>query len=61
MTIYERALEMIPEGQTIGLGSGRASMEFIRLLGKKYQQGFRVRGVILKRARAAPVNCARRI
>lgn len=45
ITIYERAVELIRPGQTIGLGSGRASTEFIRLLGKKVQEGLNVRGV----------------
>jgi ribose 5-phosphate isomerase A len=44
MTIYERALDFIPEGSTVGLGSGRASTEFIKLLGARVKQGFKVRG-----------------
>ena len=32
-TIYQRALEMIEGGMIVGLGSGRASTEFIKLLG----------------------------
>ena len=39
MTIYERALEFIQEGDVVGLGSGRASTEFIRLLGQRVQGG----------------------
>ncbi len=39
------ALEMIPPDSIIGLGSGRASMEFVRGLGARVKQGFRVRGV----------------
>jgi ribose 5-phosphate isomerase A len=44
VTIYERALEFIPEGATVGLGSGRASTEFIKLLGQRVKDGFKVRG-----------------
>jgi ribose 5-phosphate isomerase A len=44
MTIYERALEFIPEGGTVGLGSGHASTEFIKLLGARVQAGFQIRG-----------------
>ena len=29
MTIYERALELVPNDSTIGLGSGRAADAFI--------------------------------
>ena len=35
MTIYERALELIPDGTAIGLGSGRAAWAFVRLLGER--------------------------
>ncbi len=45
-TIYERAAEMIEPGLVVGLGSGRASTEFIKLLGDKVQDhNFNVRGV----------------
>ena len=44
MTIYERALEFIPKGATVGLGSGRASTEFIKLLGQRVKEGFQIRG-----------------
>jgi ribose 5-phosphate isomerase A len=43
MTIYERALEFVADGSTIGVGSGRASSEFIRLLGARVRAGLRVR------------------
>jgi ribose 5-phosphate isomerase A len=43
-TIYERALELIPEGATVGLGSGRASTEFIKLLGARVKAGFKIKG-----------------
>jgi ribose 5-phosphate isomerase A len=45
MTIYERAVEFIQDGDVIGLGSGHASSAFIKLLGQRVGQGFRVRGV----------------
>lgn len=45
MTIYERALDFIREGDVVGLGSGRASTEFIKLLGARVKAGFKVRGV----------------
>lgn len=45
MTIYERALEFLTAGDVVGLGSGRASSAFIRLLGERVRQGFAVRGV----------------
>jgi len=46
VTIYERALELIPDGATIGLGSGRAAWGFVGLLGAQVRSGrLRVRGV----------------
>ena len=45
-TIYERALDFIPEGAAVGLGSGRAAAEFIKLLGARVKAGFRVRGAV---------------
>ena len=45
MTIYERALEMIRDGMIVGLGSGRASTEFIKRLGAKVKDGLKVKGV----------------
>lgn len=45
MTVYERALELIQEGMTVGLGSGKASTEFIKCLGEKVKSGFQIRGV----------------
>jgi ribose 5-phosphate isomerase A len=44
MTIYERALDFIREGDVVGLGSGRASTEFIKLLGSRLRAGFEIRG-----------------
>jgi ribose 5-phosphate isomerase A len=46
MTIYERALELVPDGTVIGLGSGRAAWSFVRLLGERVRAGrLQVRGV----------------
>lgn len=50
MTIYQRALEFIVDGDAVGLGSGRASTEFIKLLGARVREGLRVRGVPTSRA-----------
>src|SRR5262249_29359853 len=50
MTIYERALDFLHDGETVGLGSGRASAEFIRRLGERVQDGLKVRGVPTSRA-----------
>ena len=44
MTIYERALEFITPGDVVGLGSGRASTEFIKLLGARVHGGFPIKG-----------------
>ena len=46
MTIYERAMELIPDGAAVGLGSGRAAWAFVRLLGEHCAAGrVNVRGV----------------
>ena len=45
MTIFERAVQFIADGDTVGLGSGRASLAFIRTLGERVKAGLRVRGV----------------
>ena len=46
MTIAERALELVPDGSRIGLGSGRASQAFVRALGERVRTGrLRVHGV----------------
>ena len=45
MTIYERALDFVADGAVVGLGSGRASTEFIKLVGARVRDGLRVRGV----------------
>jgi len=51
--IAHRALELIPEGSTVGLGTGRAATTFIRALGDRVSQGFRVRGVATSEHSAA--------
>jgi ribose 5-phosphate isomerase A len=46
VTIVERALELVPDGVMIGLGSGRAAQAFVRALGERVRGGtLRVRGV----------------
>ena len=46
MTVYERAVELIPDGAVIGLGSGRAAWAFVGLLGERIQsRAIHVRGV----------------
>jgi ribose 5-phosphate isomerase A len=45
MTIFERALEFVSESSVVGLGSGRASTEFIKILGERVRAGFHVHGV----------------
>jgi ribose 5-phosphate isomerase A len=61
MTIYERALELVSAGATVGLGSGRAAWAFVRLLGedgyaiKKGIRGVAASEETAKVARAAGV------
>ena len=46
MTIIERALELVPNGSRIGLGSGRAAQAFVKALGERLRnRSFRVHGV----------------
>src|SRR6516225_7627759 len=53
MTIDERALELVPDGSRIGLGSGRAAQAFVRALGERVRSGgFRVQGVPTSEATA---------
>src|SRR5438094_970135 len=51
-TIYERALDFVPAGGVIGLGSGKASTEFVNLLGERVKTGLQVRGVPTSQASA---------
>jgi ribose 5-phosphate isomerase A len=39
MKIFERALELVPNGGRIGLGSGRASHSFVKALGERLRAG----------------------
>jgi ribose 5-phosphate isomerase A len=50
MTIYERALAFVHDGDALGLGSGHASTEFITELGQRVRAGLNVRGVATSRA-----------
>jgi ribose 5-phosphate isomerase A len=46
MTIVERALEFVPDGARVGLGSGRAARAFVKALGERVRtKGLRVQGV----------------
>jgi ribose 5-phosphate isomerase A len=46
MTIVERALELVPDGSRIGLGSGRAAQTFVKALGERLRnRSLRVYGV----------------
>ena len=50
--IAERALERIPNGSVVGLGTGRAATAFIQLLGERVKNGLSVRGVPTSRGSA---------
>lgn len=50
--IAQRALEFVPEGSSIGLGTGRTATAFIQALAEKVRAGFRVRGVATSEASA---------
>jgi ribose 5-phosphate isomerase A len=52
MTIYERALDFIPAPATVGLGSGHAADEFIKLLGARVRAGLPVSAVATSQASA---------
>jgi ribose 5-phosphate isomerase A len=41
----QRALDFVQDGQTLGLGSGRAAAAFVEVLGEQVRAGLRVRGV----------------
>ncbi len=40
-----KALEWVPDGARIGLGSGRTTEAFLQVLGERVRQGLRIRGV----------------
>ena len=44
-TVAEHALELVADGNLLGLGTGRAATDFIHALGRQVQAGLRVRGV----------------
>lgn len=48
-----RALEHVPRGAVVGLGTGRAASAFVRVLGQRAQQGVRVTGVPTSETTAA--------
>lgn len=49
----QAALEFVQDGQTLGLGTGRAATAFVRALGARVAQGLKVRGVPTSEATAA--------
>ena len=48
-----RALDYVRDGQTLGLGTGRAATAFVVELGRRVAEGLRVRGVATSNATAA--------
>ncbi len=52
LAMASRALALIKDGHKIGLGSGRAATVFIKVLGKRIQEGLRVQGVPTSEASA---------
>ena len=53
MTIAEKALEFVRDGSIIGLGTGHAASDFVRLLGQRVRGGLDVHGVATSRATEA--------
>ena len=51
-TIFERALEFVSDGMSVGLGSGRAANRFTELLGERVRNGLRVRTTATSEATA---------
>jgi ribose 5-phosphate isomerase A len=49
----EKALEWVSEGQTVGLGTGRAATAFVRALGARVQGGLNISGVPTSEATAS--------
>jgi ribose 5-phosphate isomerase A len=49
----QRALSFVEDGQTLGLGTGRAANAFVQALGERVRDGLRVRGVATSEATAA--------
>jgi ribose 5-phosphate isomerase A len=52
MTISDQALELIHDGQTVGLGTGRAATAFLHTLASKVRGGLRIQGVPTSEATA---------
>jgi ribose 5-phosphate isomerase A len=52
LELAERALQLVPDGSRIGLGTGHAALAFVHALGRRVSQGFRVRGVPTSEATA---------
>ncbi|HVM97293.1 MAG TPA: ribose 5-phosphate isomerase A, partial [Candidatus Acidoferrales bacterium] len=50
--IARRALDLVAENSIVGLGTGRAATEFVRALGERVRQGFKVRGIPTSEATA---------
>jgi ribose 5-phosphate isomerase A len=53
MTNSEKALKYIDQGATVGLGTGQAANDFLRLLGKAVAAGLNIRGVPTSRKSAS--------
>lgn len=53
MTNSDYALDLIRDGQIVGLGTGRAATAFVQALGERVKSGFKVRGVATSEATAA--------
>ena len=45
MTLAERALEFVKDGEVVGLGTGRAATAFVRALGIQVQAGLQIRAI----------------
>ena len=45
MTLAERALEFVKDGDVVGLGTGRAATAFVRALGIQVQAGLQIRAI----------------
>ena len=53
MTVAERALEFVKDGDVVGLGTGRAASAFVRALGARVRAGLRIRGISTSQATRA--------
>jgi ribose 5-phosphate isomerase A len=51
--VAERALDLVRDGDVVGLGTGRAATAFVHALAVRVQAGLRVRGVPTSQATAA--------